>query len=131
MAIVAPRHETSQLTFLKWDPLYEREKPFVYLSEVPKHSEDQRQSNFVFHSVDIPITDVRGSEQKYGLDEHGFAYRKNKLQFSHFNDGEAIERDYLPAVEKFLLAEVEDADEVCIFDWRVCTLCFEMGYLAH
>jgi hypothetical protein len=119
MAPIFPRHENVPLTYLKWIPLFEKEKPFVYLSEVPKHSEDPRQSNFVFHSMQVPITDVRGKESIYSLDDHGFAYCQQEMHFDNFRDEEAIERDYLPQVVDLIHAEVEGADEVHVFDWRV------------
>ncbi|RDL33004.1 Uncharacterized protein BP5553_08443 [Venustampulla echinocandica] len=119
MSPILPRHESVPLTYMKWVPLYEKEKPFVYLSEVPKHSKDPRQSNFVFHSVQVPITDVRGQESNFSLDEHGFAYRQQRVGFDNFRDEEAIEREYLPQVADFIRAEVDGADEVEIFDWRM------------
>lgn len=119
MARILPRHESVPLTYLKWIPLFEKEKPFVYLSEVPKYSEDPRQSNFVFHSVEVPITDIRGQELNYSLDDHGFTYRQQKINFDSFREEEAIEQEYLPRVVDLIYAEVEGADEVQIFDWRM------------
>ncbi|EXJ85022.1 hypothetical protein A1O3_05697 [Capronia epimyces CBS 606.96] len=121
MTLAPARHEVADLTFLKWIPLYEKEKPFVYLSAVPKYSLDPRQSNFEFHSVPVPIRDVRGEEVNYTLDSHGFTFRTSpvQLQPDDFNDADVVEREYLPQVKELLRREVEGVDDIFIFDWRM------------
>jgi hypothetical protein len=56
------------------------------------------------------------------LDSHGFKYVPAPTSFLEWGNREAVEKTYLPDIEKILLDSIVGADEVAIFDWRVCEL---------
>ena len=99
--------------------LYKTEKPFELIVQVPKDNPDQRQTNMVFERREQKIIDVRGIEDQHTLDGNAFVYVKDKTQFNAFDDREAIENEYLPAIEQLIQKQVDQADRVFIFDWRV------------
>ncbi|MCJ1281118.1 hypothetical protein MMC26_000436 [Xylographa opegraphella] len=113
-------HQTAQLTFLQWQDLYNREKPFELVTEIPSEALDQRRTNLVFHTVGTQaIEDVRGDEEQYTLDRHGFTYRRAPFAFAGFHDKSQILETFLPWAERILRKEVEDVGRVFIFDWRL------------
>ncbi|KAI9795222.1 MAG: hypothetical protein M1833_007304 [Piccolia ochrophora] len=76
-------YETTQLNFLQWQDIYNTEKPFELMTDIPADAPDQRRTNLVFHSVgEQKIRDVRGVEDRYSLDAHGFAYRTAPFPFA-------------------------------------------------
>lgn len=108
-----------KISFIKWQELYEHEKPFQIFLDPPKDAEDQRTTNLVFEEKRILFHDVRGKEDTFNLDDHAFAFRKHNLTFDDFENIEAVEKEYLPEVEAIIRAEVGKADKIFIFDWRV------------
>ena len=110
----------ASIQFLKWQKLYERERPFHILIDVPKDAPDQRTTNLVYEDVDQYMTDVRGYEDTFDLDGNGFKYLRKNIDFQEFNDAEAVHAGYFPEVERILRENVEEADEIFLFGWRVC-----------
>lgn len=112
--------ETAAIQFVKWQPLYEKEKPFQLFLDLPPDVADQRKTNLVFETKQVDIKDIRGEEHNFTLDGNGFAY--GTIQGFHDIDSkdEVVQR-YLPAVEDLLRQQVEGVDRVFIFDWRVRT----------
>ncbi|KAF2968413.1 hypothetical protein GQX73_g5174 [Xylaria multiplex] len=63
------------MTFLRRDPLYKREKPYLVLlpntadvdPSIPRH-------NLQFEKHQVELTDIRGRENEYRIDECGFQY---------------------------------------------------------
>lgn len=107
------------LKFLKWQDLYEIEKPFQIFIDIPKDAEDQRDTNLVFETIEINALDVRGCLQDLSIDIHGFMYRTRPTAFTDFTNKTAVEAIYLPEVEKILKQELDNVDRVFFFDWRV------------
>jgi len=107
------------ISFIKWQELYEHEKPFQTFLDPPRNAKDQRTTNLVFEEKKILFHDVRGEEDTFSLDDHAFAFRNHDLRFEDFENLEAVEQEYLPEVEAIIKAEVEGSDKVFIFDWRV------------
>jgi hypothetical protein len=107
------------LKFLKWQELYEIEKPFQIFIDIPKDAEDQRDTNLVFETVEINASDVRGWLQDLSIDTHGFVYLTHPTAFTDFTNKTAVEALYLPEVEKVLKQELDNVDRVFFFDWRV------------
>lgn len=72
---------------------------------------------------DERIKDVRGYEQLFSLDTHGFQVvaRKRNWDSSSWDDADAIEQGYLPEVERLLrvLLQGQGVTEIRMFDWRV------------
>lgn len=100
--------------------LYQSEKPFY--SNVPfTKSPDARSSNVQSVSRNVKIADIRGSEDLFSLDIHGFQLIKNNTRFDNWKDGERVVADHYPEVEALLKQELH-ADEVIIYDHTVSEL---------
>ncbi len=113
-------HITSDLKFLHWQKLYEEEKPFQIFINIPEDAEDQRNTNLVFEKVSLQIQDVRNHPNEFSLDTHGFVYRQHAMNAINFSDQQSVRENYLPEMEVLLQQEVEGADRIFFFDWRVC-----------
>lgn len=109
--------EQASIKFLKWLPLYNREKPFQIFMELSADAKDQRKANLVWDERTVTVTDFRNNSN-FQLDTHGFTSRKLP-GFSELDDAEMIRKEFLPAVERMLETELEDIGTVFIFDWRV------------
>lgn len=114
-----PKDVTATLKFLKWQSLYELEKPFQIFINIPPEASDQRTTNLVYEDVTLPIKDVRGLKSQPNLDENGFMYCQHRTEFKDFNSREAVDKFYLPEIEQLLRKETEGVDRVFFFDWRV------------
>ena len=110
----------ASLSFLHWQDLYEREKPFQIFIDIPADAEDQRHTNLVFQRERLTISDVRGHTANLSLDDNGFIYRRHETRHADFSNRKAVEENYLLEVEQLLRKELEGVDRVFIFDWRVC-----------
>lgn len=108
--------------FLQWLPLYEKEKPFELLVDLPPRCADARRTNIVFKTANSKqrIQSVRGRESEFHLDVHGFALRNHKTPFVNWLSRVEVERLYVPEMERLVQREVEGADRVFTYDWRVC-----------
>ena len=111
----------ASLSFLHWQDLYEREKPFQIFIDIPEDAEDQRDTNLIFKQERLTIVDIRGLATNFSLDDNGFIYRHHEMGHVDFSSRKAVDQNYLPQVEKLLRKELEEVDRVFIFDWRVCT----------
>ena len=70
------------------------------------------------------ITDLRGIEQRFNMDNNGFEIRNHEFHLSAF-DTKSINDEYLPQVEEFIKKEIKDAEKVVIFNWQVrCLLAY-------
>ena len=114
-----PQDTLSTIKYIKMLELYKVEKPFQILIDIPKSAPDQRYTNLIYEDKEETFYDVRGEEQMYSLNDHGFTYRHHDFGFKDYEDREAVEASYLPKVEHFIRVEVEDVDKVFFFDWRV------------
>ncbi|KAL2127970.1 hypothetical protein VTI74DRAFT_9907 [Chaetomium olivicolor] len=68
--------------------------------------------------VDVEVTDISGSEDKYTLDSHGFQIVKHESTEKAFLDEEQIKGQYYREVEQ-LLKDVTGATRVFIFDHTI------------
>ena len=116
---MASRTVQASISFLQWQDLYEVEKPFQIFIDIPEDAEDQRDTNLVFQRVYLTVHDVRGIAAKFSLDSNGFKYRRHIMKTTNFADRKNVEQSYLPEIEELLKTEVEGADRVFFFDWRV------------
>lgn len=107
--------------FIKWLPLYEHEKPFNIFINLPKDAQDTRTNNLEFDVVDTNFVNVRGHESAFSLDDHGFEYVDLPHEFEDFGDRHAVENVYLPQLERYIRQRLPDAEEIAMFEWRVCT----------
>lgn len=109
----------ASIQFLKWNPLYETEKPFQIFGALHEESTDQRKSNLAWHEEQVEVQDCRENSHEFGLDSHGFAIRRLPT-FTELPDREAVIGEYIPAIKRMLQDELEDVGTVFLFDWRVC-----------
>lgn len=111
--------EISSLQFIKWTDLYKTEKPYQIFIDLPP---DAPRTNVDFEVKDVVFRDIRGDEEAFDLDNNGFIMRtfEEVKGLDEAPSTEFIQNVYLPAVKELLKREVEGADRVEIFDWRVC-----------
>lgn len=109
------------IKYMPWLEVYEKEKPFTILIDVPKGGdrEDRRNNNIRFEEKSQSFSNVRGREQEFDLDDHGFVYRRRHFDFDNYTDQASVENTFLSEVEEFLRAEMDGVDQVHFFDWRV------------
>jgi hypothetical protein len=115
-----PQHaETSSLQFIKWADLYRTEKPYQIFIDLPPSTP---RTNVDFEAKNVFFRDIRGNETSFELDTHGFMVLPvEEIQgLEEDPSREFIEKVYLPTVEKLVKRELDGADMVKIFDWRVC-----------
>jgi len=111
------RNETVRLNYLQWKDEFRFEKPYTILSAVPEGVPKQ---NFSLGPGprDEVITDIRGHEAEFSLDENGFEIRQQKLTVASLEKKETVEQEYFAEMTA-LLQTVSPGAEVHIFDWRV------------
>ena len=114
-----PSSCTSSIKYLKWQQIYEYEKPFHIFIDIPEDAKDQRETNLVYEDREQDFYDIRGRETQFNLDEHGFAYSRVTDNFDEFNNCEAIELEYLPHVERLIRQNLDEVDEVFLLGFRV------------
>ncbi|CAG8983148.1 hypothetical protein HYALB_00004591 [Hymenoscyphus albidus] len=115
---MAAQNVQASVQFLKWQDLYNTEKPFNIFLDMPAEVREQRKTNIVFEDIEVSIEDIRGKEHFFTLDNQGFMV-SNLPPFTGTLDKATIQGVHLPAVENLLKEKVEGADRVFIFDWRV------------
>ena len=115
---------TAKFGYLDWQDVYHKEKPYELYLDVPDSAADLRRSNLVFKELQHAVHDVRGSEDKFTLNDNGFIYRrhKNKLNDVMLRDRESVEKEYTPEIEDLIRSEIDGVDEIFFFDWRVSSL---------
>ena len=116
---MASRDLEVSLSFLQWQDLYETEKPFQIFINIPEDAQDQRDTNLVFKRVPLTVHDVRGISPNFTLDTNGFIYRHHTFKPTDFSHRPSVEQTYLPQIEQLLKTEVDGADRIFFFDWRV------------
>ncbi|RDW86107.1 uncharacterized protein DSM5745_02749 [Aspergillus mulundensis] len=119
---------SAHLTYLQWQPSYSHTRPYRNSQFIgrrrPNRKQQQADTNLVFRVADHPetIRDVRGLP-RFDLDTNGFAYTRcgppALTEAWMYSDPKKIENIFLPECEDILRREVEGADEVMIFDWKI------------
>lgn len=74
---------TTSFDYLVWNPSFQKGKPLRVLLNEPRATTDA-QKNLLLYKAGPPetVVDVRGREQQYSLDSHGFRYLKHCSQYS-------------------------------------------------
>ena len=112
---------TAEVQYLKRLALYAKEKPFQLFVPVAPDAVDTRSTNLDFEGRDQTFEDIRGREDEYSLDSHGFqvGMHPTRLDPDMFGDRETVESRYFDEVRE-ILRDVEGGyDEVFLFDWRL------------
>lgn len=115
-----PVNTAAQLMYVQWQDLYKTEKPFQIFVATPENEASIRDTNLVFELGDEQtIHDIRGNEAAFSLDHHGFTVSTYDTKMTAWDSVSTIESIYLPEIESLISGNVEGADRVFIFDWRV------------
>lgn len=110
----------ARLKYAKDLEIYQYEKPYSILTAFEDCDET---TNLKWEEAEPEaITNVRGIEDTFTLDDHGFAYVKWPTLFQLWDNRRAVEEIYLPEIEALFKESVPGVDEVVVFDWRVCSL---------
>ncbi|KAL8882646.1 MAG: hypothetical protein Q9198_000394 [Flavoplaca austrocitrina] len=114
------KDEHAAFEYIQWQPLYLEEKPYEIFMQIPEDLPHIRRTNLVFGRVhEQLVEDVRGREEQYRLNEHGFQVLRAPTSFADFASKEAVEDVYLPECIQLLKDNVEDVDRVFFFNWRL------------
>lgn len=115
-----PHDLTSSFEYLVRQPSFEEGKPFqIDLSE---ESADRRKKTISFDTGPPEIIhDVRGQEECFSLDSHGFVYIKHhsKYTVAELHDRGTVQERYLAECETILRDRLSGVDRIYLFDWRV------------
>ena len=94
-------------------------KPFDYPGKI-EPPEGLPKRNFGDADIPVMITDIRGREPFFNLDENGFCLLKSGSSAEvDFTNDESIKQIYYPEIEEFLLQHVPGAERVLPFDHTV------------
>lgn len=126
------RDVQARLTYLQWQPSYTHTRPYrigVFSGRRKRNADRDKTTDLVFHVADHPetIRDIRGliDAPPFDLDINGFAYKRCPppaiTKPYEYSDPQKINDIFLPECEAILKEHVNGADEVKIFDWKVCS----------
>ena len=115
-----PRHERRKLMYLQWDELFRKEKPYQIVSEnIPEVQHLAKQNIRMAEGPEELITDIRGNESAFSLDENGFQIYEHNFPTIDYQKLEDVEQIYKPELERLLRRNVLGVDKVEFFNWRV------------
>lgn len=107
-----------QLSYIRWHEKYHVEKPYQVFMPLPDGIPEEKASNLEFDLGNEEIVkDIRGANNPFTLDEHGFTTCSMDMSPHWFSEKEIIDR-YIPAICE-MVKELLKADRVISFDWRV------------
>ncbi|KAM5480103.1 hypothetical protein MaudMau93_007630 [Microsporum audouinii] len=111
-------NQTASLTYLQWQALYSTEKPFQVFATTEDASKE-RLTNLIFaQGPQVTIHNIRGQEDKYTLDNHGFIARRHEMPAAlDMSTEEAFRRNVVPLHEDLIRREVDGVDFIYCFDW--------------
>ncbi|RAL09125.1 uncharacterized protein BO97DRAFT_352704 [Aspergillus homomorphus CBS 101889] len=119
----------AKLTYLQWQPSYAHIRPYrigQFVTRRRRQKERDKTTNLVFHEADHAetIRDIRGlAQDSFHLDINGFVYLQCPppalTKPWDYSDSLKVRSLFLPECEAILKREVQGADEVMIFDWKI------------
>lgn len=95
------------------------DKLYNYVEDPPA---GEHKHNFDEVPFQVNLTDIRGTEDTYTLDNNAFAVLKGvhtDTTYQTYFDDKEVERVYYPEVEKLLLDNVPGAHKIVIFDHTI------------
>ncbi|CAJ2509468.1 Uu.00g144940.m01.CDS01 [Anthostomella pinea] len=110
--------EAASIRFLKWDPIYEKERPFQIFMDLLPDAKDLRKTNISWDEEVIGVQDFRDQATDFHLDTHGFTSRRLP-GFTELSDKDTIQGKYIPEIKAMLQRELGDVGTVFVFDWRI------------
>jgi len=111
-----PRGPTNaSLTF--YAPPADGSTPWNYV-ETPPEGSPQR--NYTEHTQPVSVSDIRGREQDFDVNNHGFGVVSGKdSKEKEFSDDNSIKANYYPEVEDTILKHIPGAKRVLLFDHTI------------
>ncbi len=117
---MAPTTQTVTLQYLEWQDLYNVEKPFEILMDIPETMPEVRRSNLKFKPVEGQVVHgIRGKEQEFDFDKHGFQFVEAPTTFTDFKNPVAVDTAYADECKQLLMKNLEGVDRVFFYNWRV------------
>ncbi|KAK3988948.1 hypothetical protein QBC44DRAFT_397215 [Cladorrhinum sp. PSN332] len=110
---------TARCTFLRPLDLYKTAKPYWLFIGKPDHARDIETTNVETEIREVNVSDVRGREDGFVLDEHGFQFIKHDIAFQAFDDQARIVSEYLPRVERVIKDCIPHVTRTLVYDWRL------------
>jgi hypothetical protein len=111
-AVLAPHDVHTTLNYFSTEG---NEEPYNYVESPP---EGTLQTNIKEDVRPVLVHDIRGQENKVGLDKTGFQFVSHVSEEKEFSDEEAIKTKYYKEVEELLKKET-GAKRVFIFDHTI------------
>lgn len=124
---MAARGIQTSLEYLRWSEIYEAEKPYEILVHLTNLSDKQKsipRSNLGFEPRTVSVEDVRGYEQSFSLDTHGFAFIRHSTVIDNLKDPTSVNQLYIGEMAEVLKQTLGyDAHDITVlcFDIRVCS----------
>lgn len=94
----------------------------VLYNYVDPPSDGSPQRNYIEQPFSIPLTDIRGHEGDFTLDNSAVQILSSiptSTTYETYNDDEAIKQTYYPEVESLLLSHLPGAHKIVIFDHTI------------
>ncbi|KAI1408034.1 putative 7 alpha-cephem-methoxylase [Hypoxylon sp. FL1857] len=105
----------AQFNYFQWKPIFLNEKPYYLYTDPPEGCPN---ANFsTAPGATETVHDIRGREQKFNLDDHGFALRHQEFPIEIVTDV-TIQKQYLPSLEVMIRELLQEECEIFWFDWR-------------
>ncbi|KAF2175361.1 putative 7 alpha-cephem-methoxylase [Zopfia rhizophila CBS 207.26] len=112
----SPKDERVRLKYFKWKDLYEQEKPYILLMDVP---DDFPSCNFEFEDGQLEtIHDLRGRDVTFSLEDNAFKVVHFPTKQRNW-DRASVQNDYFPEMEHLIRREISGVTDVFFFDWRL------------
>ncbi|TQN65211.1 Aspirochlorine biosynthesis protein N, partial [Colletotrichum shisoi] len=108
--------QLATLHYFQWEEKFTKQKPYALLMKVPDNFPCVNYTNGP--GPPERVEDMRGREDEFTLDSHGFAVRSQVLPVIDFG-GKHVEEEYFPMVHQLIRDECGPDAEVLIFDWRL------------
>ncbi|KAG6028783.1 hypothetical protein E4U41_000586 [Claviceps citrina] len=106
-----------QFNYLQWKPIFHQEKPYYLYTDPPPGYPNANFATKPGHPE--PIHDVRGQEDRFSLDDNGFAFGRQEYPFSLRDvDEKTVKSQYLPSLEVLIREHLQQECEIFWFDWR-------------
>ncbi|KAJ8129683.1 hypothetical protein O1611_g3948 [Lasiodiplodia mahajangana] len=115
MALSKRIQAPGSLCYLKYDPVFEQEKPFFIRFPVDDYPE-AKQTNLAFDFYAVAIEDIRDQQDQFKFDVHGFEliHFESKLKHEDFNDFRENNNIYIKEIEEYFKNNMGfDFVEVC------------------
>jgi hypothetical protein len=114
-----PLAKSTTVFYMKPQPLYEKEKPY-FLNVPVDDGGDLAQTNVGYTRIPVSVTDIRGQQDKFTLDKHGFQLGTfhSKLNYDDFADTKKLTSLFYAEVQRFLRSSL-GATDVLTFDYQV------------